>query len=55
MNLNELALFYGTDKGPRNHNYMRHYETLFAPRQYQPLTILELGVQEGASLQVWQE
>lgn len=55
ISLDTLALQYGTDKGPRNHNYMRHYQELFAACQGQPLTVLELGVQEGASLQVWHD
>jgi hypothetical protein len=54
-----LAVEHGTDKWGR-HWYARHYETHFAPRRHEPLTILEIGVggyedpaKGGASLRMW--
>jgi hypothetical protein len=55
ISLDTLALQYGTDKGSRNHNYTRHYDALFASRRQEPITFLELGVQEGASLRMWRD
>ena len=54
-----LAVEHGTDKWGR-HWYARHYQTHFAPRRAEPLTLLEIGVggyedpaQGGASLRMW--
>lgn len=53
--LSQIALRYGSDKGPHVHNYTRHYERYFAPLREQPITLLEIGVAGGASLRTWQE
>jgi len=53
--LDDLALKYGTDKGSSDHNYCPHYERYLAPRREDPLTMLEIGVWEGASLHMWRE
>ena len=54
-----LAVAHGTDKWGR-HWYARHYQSHFAPRRLEPLTVLEIGVggyedpaQGGASLRMW--
>ena len=54
-----LAVKHGTDKWGR-HWYARHYQTHFAPRRAEPLTVLEIGVggyedpaKGGASLRMW--
>lgn len=50
--LGELALMYGTDKGPSGHNYMPFYEK-HLPKD--PKKILEIGVLSGRSIQMWQK
>ena len=52
--LSELATTFGTDKGPKGHNYCPHYEREFAHLRNQPITLLEIGVWEGASLRMWE-
>ena len=59
--LASLAGRHGTDKWGR-HWYARHYETHFAPRRLEPLTVIEIGVggyedpaKGGASLRMWKE
>lgn len=55
MTLDSLALKYGTDKSSAVHNYTRHYEKYFEPLRDKPLKVLEIGVQEGKSLKMWQD
>jgi trans-aconitate methyltransferase len=55
VTLDELGIQYGTDKGPRNHNYLRYYALHFEPRRYQPINLLELGISTGASLRMWRD
>lgn len=43
---------YDTDKGP---NYLRYYESFFAPHRHRALNLLELGVHMGGSLQMWRD
>jgi len=42
---------YGTDKGPRRHNYQGAYASMF--NNWTPDSLLEIGVWEGASLAAW--
>ena len=42
---------YGTDKGPRRHNYQQAYSSIFG--SWSPQSLLEIGVLEGASLAAW--
>ena len=44
----------GTDKGV-THSYIESYESLFAPRKTDPLTLLEIGIFSGASLAAWDD
>lgn len=41
-----------SDKGTA-HDYLGFYEDLLAPRRDLPLTLLEIGILEGASLALW--
>jgi hypothetical protein len=45
---------HGTDKASWNHNYLEFYEIFFAPLRHAQLTILEIGVLNGASLKTWE-
>ena len=53
--LDALGLKHGTDKASSYHNYLNVYETFFAPLRNDQLTILEIGVFNGASLRTWEE
>ena len=39
-----------TDKGPGGHNYTELYERLFFPWKDEPITIFEIGIAGGGSL-----
>ena len=53
MDLDQLAIQYGTDKSSNCHDYCRTYQDYFQSRRSDNLKILELGVQSGISLQMW--
>ncbi len=44
-----------TDKGPSGHNYTEVYEYFFLPLKYAPIRILEIGIEEGGSLRLWEK
>lgn len=48
-----LANFFGTDKGPKAHNYTPIYDALLSPYRAKAPRILEIGVKEGLSLNMW--
>ena len=53
--LDAIGLRRGTDKSSRHHDFLRVYESFFAPMRDRALRILEIGVWEGESLQTWAE
>jgi hypothetical protein len=53
--LNAIGLTHGTDKASAGHNYLAFYELFFAPLRDRPLTVLEIGVLNGASLRTWED
>lgn len=53
--LSDLALHYGTDKGPQMHGYTDFYETLLKPYRKGPITLLEIGVAGGESIRMWND
>jgi hypothetical protein len=53
--LDEIGLKYGTDKASSHHNYLNFYESFMAPQREQAVTLLEIGVYQGASLKTWRE
>lgn len=48
-----LGVKYHTDK--TDHAYLEHYATRFACFRHKPITLLEIGVMEGASLRMWRD
>ena len=52
--LAEIGLKHGTDKGT-NHSYLDYYESVLRLWRAAPIALLELGVQTGASLEMWAE
>jgi hypothetical protein len=53
--LDDIGLRCGTDKASSHHNYLEFYETFFAPLRYKELSLLEIGVYNGASLKTWEQ
>ena len=53
--LNELALKYGTDKSSEIHNYCDKYDKILFSLREQFTNILEIGVDKGFSLKMWEE
>lgn len=52
--LDLLGIRSGTDKSRLRHDYLRHYEPSIAHLRNEPITLLEIGVHNGASLDVWE-
>jgi SAM-dependent methyltransferase len=53
--LDEIALSYDTDKSSDEHFYTRYYEKILEPLRDKPIKLLEIGVQYGKSLHMWNE
>jgi trans-aconitate methyltransferase len=53
MSWDAVALRHKTDKSSAFHGYMDHYERVLAGREVR--SVLEVGVDRGASLEVWAE
>jgi tetratricopeptide (TPR) repeat protein len=53
--LDELGIKRLTDKSSLDHDYLRKYERLFAPFRDSPITVLEIGIFDGASLKLWED
>ena len=54
VRLGDLAsLASKTDKGPHDHNFVEVYERFFFQFMHKPIRILEIGIYEGASLELW--
>lgn len=53
--LDHLARQCGTDKSSDGHGYTAYYEQYLEPLRDVHLTLLELGIWEGASLRMWRE
>jgi len=54
--LEEFAIKHGTDKsvaGTGHHGYTTHYHEAFKRLQGKPMSLLELGVGQGASVKMW--
>jgi hypothetical protein len=54
-NLSWLAAASGTDKRAHAHNYVPLYETHLGHLRDQPITLLEIGILDGASLRMWRD
>lgn len=54
--LDEIGRRNATDKSSLHHNYLVFYERFFRELRLQPgLTLLEIGVLDGASARMWEE
>ena len=52
--LDELAVRFGTDKRKGIHNYTKWYEAMWGGQRLEPVKLLEIGVQGGGSLRMWE-
>ncbi|MGB0748075.1 MAG: class I SAM-dependent methyltransferase [Magnetospiraceae bacterium] len=50
--LEDIGAHCGTDK--RAHGYLPHYQRHFSPFRDRPITVLEIGIKDGASLCLWE-
>ncbi len=55
ISLDAIGLAHGTDKSSFHHNYLNFYETHFARLRERAITVLEIGILNGASLKVWKD
>ncbi len=54
LSMDAIGLRSGTDKASTDHNYLTFYERFFERLRDEPITILEVGVLNGASLKLWE-
>lgn len=52
--LDQIALEVGTDKSSSFHNYTRIYSQYFSKYQKAPIKFLEIGIQYGNSVKLWE-
>lgn len=55
MTLDKIGKSHGTDKSSDIHDYLRKYEKYLPFNRYNGISILEIGVLDGASLKTWNE
>jgi len=55
MTLDDLAIKYGTDKSSKGHSYCQYYDMILTPIRKQPVKLLEIGIDKGASLLMWRD
>ena len=54
MSLDSIGILYGTDKSSLVHGYLPHYEKIVGHLRDEKFNLIEIGVQDGASLRTWQ-
>jgi|GEM_PF-5354974 len=52
--LDLIGIHLGTDKSRLRQDYLRHYERMMAGFRDRPITLLEIGIDQGASLRTWE-
>ena len=55
MTLDEIAKKYSTDKSENGHGYCKYYDMVLAPIRNRNIVLLEIGIDQGASIKMWQE
>jgi hypothetical protein len=53
LTLDEIAIKTGTDKSSTWHNYTEIYQKYFEPLRKHPIKFLEIGIDKGASVLMW--
>jgi hypothetical protein len=54
MSLDEIGIVCGTDKSSLRQNYLIHYDRMLRDFREKPITLMEIGVYNGASLMMWE-
>lgn len=52
--LDLIGIRLGTDKSRLRQDYLRHYQRMMAEFRDRPITLLEIGIDQGASLRTWE-
>lgn len=52
--LDDIGILEGTNKSSLRADYLRHYDEMFAPYRDKKINFIEIGVQNGASLRMWE-
>lgn len=55
MTLDQILIKHRADKSSQGHGYNEVYEAAFNPLRDKPITLLEIGVFQGASIATWLE
>ena len=53
--LDDIGLFFHTDKSRLHHDYLRKYEFFFHPWRNKEFRLMELGVYRGESIRTWEK
>src|SRR5690348_14056384 len=53
--LDSIGIRAGTDKSCLRQDYLVHYQRMLEPYRARPITLLEIGVHNGASLRMWDQ
>lgn len=53
--LDQIGVENGTDKSSLHHGYLNYYESLFSKYKQKKITLVEVGVQFGYSINTWLE
>jgi hypothetical protein len=53
LTLDQIGILTGTDKSSKHHGYLEFYDNLFKDIRNNPIKLLEIGVDKGASLYMW--
>lgn len=52
--IDQHAINAGSDKSSLYHNYTKVYGNYFADLKHQPIVFLEIGIDQGASVKIWE-
>ncbi len=53
LTLDQIGLLTGTDKASRHHGYLDFYDHFLSGIRESPISLLEIGVDKGASINMW--
>lgn len=55
LSLDQIGMKHGTDKSSINHRYLDIYEQYLDAMRFDAIHMLEIGIKDGASLNLWEE